>query len=153
MYLTVRSIVPTLPPPRSLGSLSGSDLPCFSVPRYQPFLCPLITLLNQALFIRQQLNPLPLFLPPKAIILPRVEDEFSISAARVSSLSASIFTGMMLGAIAWGFSADAYGRTIPFKSTLGLTGLFGIASSYSASFEALNVWVFLVGTAVGVSGA
>jgi MFS family permease len=92
-------------------------------------------------------------LPFTAIILPRVEDEFGISAARVSSLSASIFTGMMIGAIGWGFCADAYGRTIPFKSTLGLTGVFGVASSYSASFEALNVWVFLVGTAVGVSQA
>lgn len=43
-----------------------------------------------------------MWLEAVAIILPRVQDEYSISDRSIGVLSTSIFFGMMLGSIGWG---------------------------------------------------
>ncbi|GAA5825658.1 hypothetical protein JCM10212_001408 [Sporobolomyces blumeae] len=92
-----------------------------------------------------------MYLQAVAVILPRVQRDFSISDERIGFLSTSIFAGMMLGAWTWGSYADQHGRVTPFNSTLGLTALFGLAAAFAPTFATLCLALFGLGTAVGGS--
>ena len=84
-----------------------------------------------------------------ALILPRVQVEFDLTAKVVGLLSASTMAGMMIGAVGWGVISDILGRALPFNSTLFLTAVFGIGASFAPSFGILCLWMFLLGSAVG----
>lgn len=93
-----------------------------------------------------------MWLEAVAIILPRVQDEYSISDRSIGVLSTSIFFGMMLGSIGWGTCSDLLGRTLAFNSTLLLTGIFGFTSAYlTYGLKSLCVSLFFLGTAIGGS--
>ncbi|KAG9042347.1 hypothetical protein FS837_010980, partial [Tulasnella sp. UAMH 9824] len=93
-----------------------------------------------------------MWLEAVAIILPRVQDHYSISDRSIGVLSTSIFFGMMLGSIGWGTCSDLLGRTLAFNSTLLLTGVFGFTSAYlTYGLQSLCVSLFFLGTAIGGS--
>ncbi|KAL0087363.1 major facilitator superfamily domain-containing protein [Phycomyces blakesleeanus] len=90
-----------------------------------------------------------MWLQAVAIILPRVQEHFSISDKWIGVLSSSLFTGMMGGAFFWGTYSDARGRKTPYTMTLAITSFFGILSSASFSFWSLCLMLFFVGFGVG----
>lgn len=57
---------------------------------------------------------------------------------------------MLIGAPAWGFCSDKFGRKVAFLSAVVLTAVFGVASSFANSFGLLLVLRGLVG--FGLSG-
>ncbi|KAG2177534.1 hypothetical protein INT44_008046 [Umbelopsis vinacea] len=84
-----------------------------------------------------------------AIILPRVQDHFDVEDRLIGTLSSSIFMGMMFGALFWGTYSDSNGRKIPFNTTLAITALFGLASSFAPTFWSLCLFLFFLGFGVG----
>ncbi|QRW27020.1 major facilitator superfamily transporter [Rhizoctonia solani] len=84
-----------------------------------------------------------------AIILPRVQDEYAIPDSQIGLLSASMFCGMMFGALGWGSCSDVVGRSMAFNLTLAFTSLFGVLACLSTSFVSLCFFIFLLGSAVG----
>ncbi|EGN93976.1 hypothetical protein SERLA73DRAFT_63470, partial [Serpula lacrymans var. lacrymans S7.3] len=86
-----------------------------------------------------------------AIILPRVQQHYSISDNYIGLLSSSMFAGMMFGAVGWGTCSDLMGRSTAFNATLFFTSLFGILSSFARSYWLLCVLLFFLGSAVGGS--
>jgi len=58
---------------------------------------------------------------------------------------------MMIGAIGWGTLSDMLGRALPFNSTLFLTAIFGIGASFAPNFGVLCIWMFFLGSAVGLA--
>ncbi|KAI0953359.1 hypothetical protein AcW1_007597 [Taiwanofungus camphoratus] len=86
-----------------------------------------------------------------AIVLPRVQEHFSVSDGYIGTLSSSMFAGMMVGALGWGTCADLMGRTTAFNATLFLTSIFGVLASLANSFIWLCTALFFLGSAVGGS--
>ncbi|KAH7915443.1 major facilitator superfamily domain-containing protein [Hygrophoropsis aurantiaca] len=86
-----------------------------------------------------------------AIILPRVQQHYSVPDGYIGSLSSSMFAGMMFGAVGWGTCSDLMGRSAAFNATLFFTAVFGILSSFATSFWTLCVLLFFLGSAVGGS--
>ncbi|KAF8349514.1 MFS general substrate transporter [Amanita rubescens] len=86
-----------------------------------------------------------------AIILPRVQQQFSVPDSYIGVLSSSMFAGMMFGAIGWGTCSDLLGRSTAFNLTLFFTALFGLTSSLAYSFVTLCISLFFLGSAVGGS--
>ncbi|RPD62502.1 MFS general substrate transporter [Lentinus tigrinus ALCF2SS1-7] len=86
-----------------------------------------------------------------AIILPRVQQHFSVSDSFIGTLSSSMFGGMMFGAVGWGTCSDLMGRTTAFNATLFLTSVFGVFAALAGSFPLLCFALFLLGSAVGGS--
>ncbi|PFH49963.1 hypothetical protein AMATHDRAFT_62131 [Amanita thiersii Skay4041] len=86
-----------------------------------------------------------------AIILPRVQQHYSVPDSYIGALSSSMFAGMMFGAIGWGTCSDLLGRSAAFNATLFFTALFGLVASFANSFTTLCVTLFFLGSAVGGS--
>ncbi|KAH7885489.1 major facilitator superfamily domain-containing protein [Phlebopus sp. FC_14] len=86
-----------------------------------------------------------------AIILPRVQQHYSVPDNYIGTLSSSMFAGMMFGAVGWGTCSDLMGRITAFNATLFFTSLFGILAAFAHSFSTLCVLLFLLGSAVGGS--
>lgn len=86
-----------------------------------------------------------------AIILPRVQQHYSVPDSYIGVLSSSMFAGMMLGAVGWGTCSDVLGRSAAFNATLFFTSVFGMLAPFASSFWALCVLLFLLGSAVGGS--
>ncbi|KAI7859376.1 major facilitator superfamily domain-containing protein [Circinella umbellata] len=83
------------------------------------------------------------------IILPRVQDHFGVSDNWIGSLSSSLFTGMMFGALFWGAYSDSRGRKTPYTSTLTIATIIGLLSSFAFSFWSLCLTLFFLGFGVG----
>ncbi|KAI9312605.1 major facilitator superfamily domain-containing protein [Dichotomocladium elegans] len=90
-----------------------------------------------------------MWLQAVAIVLPRVQEHFDISDQWIGTVSSSLFTGMMLGAVFWGPYSDKYGRKIPFTMTLSITTVFGLLSGFAFSFWSLCLLLFFLGIGVG----
>ncbi|KJA23266.1 hypothetical protein HYPSUDRAFT_137939 [Hypholoma sublateritium FD-334 SS-4] len=86
-----------------------------------------------------------------AIILPRIQQHYSVPDSYIGALSSSMFAGMMLGAIGWGTCSDVMGRSTAFNATLFFTALFGILASFANSFGSLCAILFFLGSSVGGS--
>ncbi|KAI6044903.1 major facilitator superfamily domain-containing protein [Pisolithus marmoratus] len=86
-----------------------------------------------------------------AIILPRVQQHYSVPDNYIGALSSSMFAGMMLGAVGWGTCSDVLGRSTAFNATLFFTSVFGMLASLASSFWTLCLLLFLLGSAVGGS--
>ncbi|KAG1723017.1 major facilitator superfamily domain-containing protein [Suillus paluster] len=86
-----------------------------------------------------------------AIILPRVQQHYSVPDNYIGTLSSSMFAGMMFGAVGWGTCSDLLGRSAAFNATLFFTALFGIMASFAWSFLSLCILLFFLGSAVGGS--
>ncbi|KAJ7069406.1 MFS general substrate transporter [Mycena amicta] len=92
-----------------------------------------------------------MWLQAVAIILPRVQQHYSVPDSQIGTLSSSMFAGMMIGAVGWGTCSDLLGRSVAFNATLFFTAFFGILCSLSYSFGSLCLLLFLLGSAVGGS--
>ncbi|KAJ7647043.1 MFS general substrate transporter [Roridomyces roridus] len=92
-----------------------------------------------------------MWLQAAAIVLPRVQQHYSVPDNWIGAASAAMFAGMLLGAVGWGTCSDLLGRSTAFNATLVFTALFGLLASLSWSFTSLAVILFLLGTAVGGS--
>ncbi|KAF8840797.1 MFS general substrate transporter [Paxillus ammoniavirescens] len=86
-----------------------------------------------------------------AIILPRVQQHYSVPDSYIGTLSSSMFAGMMVGAIGWGTCSDLVGRSAAFNATLFFTAVFGMLASFAGSFWMLCAILFFLGSAVGGS--
>ncbi|KAF8869192.1 major facilitator superfamily domain-containing protein, partial [Gymnopilus junonius] len=86
-----------------------------------------------------------------AIILPRIQQHYSVPDSYIGSVSSSMFAGMMLGAVGWGTCSDVIGRSMAFNGTLFFTAVFGILASLSNSFLSLCIALFFLGSSVGGS--
>ena len=64
-------------------------------------------------------------------------------------MSAVVFLGMMVGAYAWGYVSDKYGRRTGFLATAAATFLFGLASAFAPSFAWLVLFRCFVGFGLG----
>lgn len=84
-----------------------------------------------------------------ASILPRVQQHFAIPDNQIGLMSSAIFTGMMIGALFWGFFSDVRGRRLAFTCTMLLSSIFGIASAFSPSYPVLCVMFLFLGFGVG----
>ncbi|KAF8758787.1 Sugar transporter [Rhizoctonia solani] len=89
--------------------------------------------------------------PSDSYYSPRVQDEYAIPDSQIGLLSASMFCGMMFGALGWGSCSDVVGRSMAFNLTLAFTSLFGVLACLSTSFVSLCFFIFLLGSAVGGS--
>jgi MFS family permease len=92
-----------------------------------------------------------MWLQAVAIVLPRVQQHYSVPDNYIGIVSSTMFAGMMLGAVGWGTCSDLIGRSTAFNATLFFTALFGVLASFSWSYSSLCVLLFFLGTAVGVS--
>ncbi|KAF7339216.1 MFS general substrate transporter [Mycena venus] len=86
-----------------------------------------------------------------AIVLPRVQQHYSVPDHYIGVVSSAMFAGMMIGAVGWGTCSDLLGRSTAFKATPFFTALFGILASFSYDYTSLCFLTFLLGTAVGGS--
>ncbi|THH16949.1 hypothetical protein EW146_g3782 [Bondarzewia mesenterica] len=86
-----------------------------------------------------------------AIILPRVQQHYSVPDSYIGTLSSSMFAGMMFGAVGWGTCSDLMGRSTAFNATLFFTAVFGLAASFANTFGLLCVSLFFLGSSVGGS--
>ncbi|KAF9013162.1 major facilitator superfamily domain-containing protein [Cyathus striatus] len=86
-----------------------------------------------------------------AIILPRVQQHYSVPDSYIGTLSSSMFAGMMIGAIGWGTCSDLMGRSTAFNATLFFTALFGLLASFANSYATLCITLFFLGSSVGGS--
>ncbi|KAJ2556605.1 hypothetical protein EV175_001890 [Coemansia sp. RSA 1933] len=84
-----------------------------------------------------------------ACILPRVQQHFGISNARIGLLSSSMFLGLMCGALVWGPVSDRFGRLVAYRWTLVVSGTFGLLASAVPSFGLLCACLFGLGSGVG----
>ncbi|KAJ2762010.1 hypothetical protein IWQ57_005901, partial [Coemansia nantahalensis] len=84
-----------------------------------------------------------------ACILPRIQQHFGVSNARIGLMSSSMFLGLMCGALVWGPVSDRFGRLVPYRWTLVVSAVFGLAASASSSFGMLCACLFGLGTGVG----
>ncbi|KAF8953239.1 major facilitator superfamily domain-containing protein [Flammula alnicola] len=86
-----------------------------------------------------------------AIILPRIQQHYSVPDSYIGSLSSSMFGGMMIGAVGWGTCSDVMGRSTAFNATLFFTAVFGLLASFANSFSTLCIALFFLGSSVGGS--
>ncbi|KAJ2726771.1 hypothetical protein GGI07_000282 [Coemansia sp. Benny D115] len=84
-----------------------------------------------------------------ACILPRVQQHFAVSNARIGLLSSSMFLGLMCGALIWGPVSDRFGRVVAYRWTLAVAALFGGLASLAPSFALLCLCLFGLGSGVG----
>ncbi|KAJ7490461.1 MFS general substrate transporter [Mycena latifolia] len=92
-----------------------------------------------------------MWLQAVAIVLPRVQQHYSVPDNYIGAVSSAMFAGMMIGAVGWGTCSDLLGRSTAFNATLFFTAVFGILASFSYSFTSLCFVLFLLGSAVGGS--
>ncbi|KAK7022151.1 MFS general substrate transporter [Favolaschia claudopus] len=92
-----------------------------------------------------------MWLQAVAIVLPRVQQHYSVPDNYIGVVSSAMFAGMMLGAIGWGTCSDLVGRSAAFNATLFFTALFGVLAAFSYSYTSLCILLFFLGTAVGGS--
>ncbi|KNH06010.1 major facilitator superfamily protein [Perkinsela sp. CCAP 1560/4] len=85
-----------------------------------------------------------------AFITHDVQAEFKCSDIVISIISSTVFTGMALGSIIFGYVSDSIGRRLTFLICMALTGIFGLLSAFSP-----NVWVLMMTRALcgfGIGG-
>ncbi|KAJ2798931.1 hypothetical protein H4R20_004637, partial [Coemansia guatemalensis] len=84
-----------------------------------------------------------------ACILPRIQQHFAVSNARIGLMSSSMFLGLTCGALVWGPISDRFGRLLPYRWTLVVSATFGLLASATPSFSLLCLCLFGLGSGVG----
>lgn len=80
-----------------------------------------------------------------AFVLPFAKCELGFSKDQQGIGNAIGFVGLILSAHLWGFLSDTWGRQKVLRSSLGLTILVSIISSFSVNFWMLIIFRFLTG--------
>ncbi|KAM0746089.1 MFS general substrate transporter [Meredithblackwellia eburnea MCA 4105] len=85
-----------------------------------------------------------------AILMPAVANQDGFPRyPGIRMLTCALYSGLILGALFWGFSADVIGRRLSWNLTLYLSGIFGLLAGTSPNFTVLGMWLALLGFAVG----
>ena len=85
-----------------------------------------------------------------AFITSDVQKEFGCRDLTISLISSTIFLGMLIGSIFFGYVSDAIGRRLTFLACMAFTAVFGFLSAFSP-----NVWVLMLTRAIcgfGIGG-
>ena len=85
-----------------------------------------------------------------AFITSDVQKEFGCHDYTISLISSTIFLGMLIGSIFFGYVSDAIGRRLTFLACMAFTAIFGLLSAFSP-----NVWVLMLTRAIcgfGIGG-
>jgi MFS family permease len=82
-------------------------------------------------------------------VLPKVQQEFSLSNQVVGLMITIMMLGMMAGSTLWGYLGDRIGRRPAFTLTLLITFVFGSLTALSNSFATLCFLLFAMGSGVG----
>ncbi|KAK3341245.1 major facilitator superfamily domain-containing protein [Lasiosphaeria hispida] len=82
-----------------------------------------------------------------SLIFTPIASEFGPRHPALFTLSQN--TGLLAGAIFWGFGCDVFGRKWGFNMTLGITAVFGMAAAGSPSFAVIGVFAALYSFGVG----
>mmetsp|Transcript_3229 Transcript_3229/g.4550 ORF Transcript_3229/g.4550 Transcript_3229/m.4550 type:complete len:522 (-) Transcript_3229:56-1621(-) len=77
------------------------------------------------------------------------QDEWHLSNAQASSITAVVFAGELVGALFWGQLADRFGRRMMTLVCGSIITFFGLISAWSPNLAVLLVFRFLVGVGVG----
>ena len=83
------------------------------------------------------------------VALVDINSEFNLSVGWLSAISASVFAGMFIGAIAGGYLADVLGRKKMFIIDIVGIGVFSFLSIFVADPVQLIIARFLVGVFIG----
>ena len=83
--------------------------------------------------------------------LTLVDGEWDLTAKDISSKWAtfSLYSGLLIGSLAWGFLSDVIGRRPSWNITLFLSAAFGIAVGGAPSFPVMCVLLGLLGLGLG----
>jgi MFS family permease len=84
-------------------------------------------------------------------LAPHLGAEFGASAAHFWILPTSLFVGMTLGSLFWGFLADKRGRKHAFRAYLWVSALGGVFATLAPNFYVLSGGCFLAAFGVGGS--
>lgn len=84
----------------------------------------------------------------QSITADQAAQEFRPSFAR--GLTVAAYSGMLIGALFWGLSADVIGRKFAFNASLMLCSVFAIIAGSSPNWIVLGLWVSL--SAFGAGG-
>lgn len=84
----------------------------------------------------------------QSITADQAAREFNPFFAR--GLTIAAYTGMLGGALFWGFSADIVGRKFAFNASLLMCSIFAIIAGSSPNWIVLGLWVSL--SAFGAGG-
>lgn len=84
-----------------------------------------------------------------SFILEAVKKEWDLSDTMEANIMTFTFLGMLVGAYAWGYFSDRYGRRLGYLATALFTAVFGLASSACPNVYALIICRFLVGLGLG----
>lgn len=82
-------------------------------------------------------------------VLPKVQQEFSLSNQVVGLMITIMMWGMMAGSTLWGYLGDRIGRRPAFTFTLLIAFVFGSLTALSNSFALLCFLLFAMGSGVG----
>ncbi len=80
--------------------------------------------------------------------LPQIEYEFR--PAHVQFMTLSLYAGLLVGAVGWGFGADIIGRKFSWNATLFVASVFAIAVAGAPNFVGMGA--LLACTGVGIGG-
>lgn len=78
-----------------------------------------------------------------------VERLWHLSTVQSASVVSLWLIGIMVGAIAFGYLADRFGRKRLFQLTLAMYALFTILTAFSWNYPSLLIWRFLTALGVG----
>ena len=81
--------------------------------------------------------------------LPKIRQEFSLSATQVGLVGSSALAGMGVGSWCWGWVADRWGRRVVFASTVLMFSLFTGVAGLAGSLGFLVGARFLTGLGLG----
>lgn len=82
-------------------------------------------------------------------VLPKVQQEFSLSNELAGFMITVTMLGMMMGGTLWGYLGDRIGRRPAFTFTLLIAFVFGSLAALSNSFALLCLLLFAMGSGVG----
>ncbi|KAK8854803.1 hypothetical protein IAR55_003542 [Kwoniella newhampshirensis] len=83
------------------------------------------------------------------LVASAIQQEMGITDARISDLSASFNSGLMIGAFTWGMLVDILGRRWCFNLTCAISTVFGFLFSAPSSYGAICFLAAMIGLGVG----
>lgn len=86
-----------------------------------------------------------------AYVAPSIVAEWKLAAGRFGPVFAAVLLGSMVGAFAFGYLADRFGRKRTLAACVATFGILNIASAYTTSIETFTLLRFLCG--IGLGGA
>lgn len=83
------------------------------------------------------------------VVLPVLVSSFHLSADATGLVGAASLLGVFIGGFAGGMASDRLGRKMLYTVNILMFTVFSAAQYFCASFDALLVWRFLIGVAIG----